>query len=208
MSSRFSKKKPTKPLSKVDQALRLAKSNKKKIGETIEFKSSTSTISSAALNATPTVLYLGAIGVAGFRATLKSFRIRGVFKQNLTSAIIDDYRMDLVLDRTPAKVIITPTLYLGAAAPILEEFKLFSVKGRYKILRTWKGYLNGDVGGKSFDMIDDYVRLNLVTETDTVNSLNQDEVIKNALYLVRWTTATANQPLFQGRFRLVFSDSN
>ena len=43
-------------------------------------------------------------------------------------------------------------------------------------------------------------------ETNSTGNLAQDKVIKNALYLVRWTTATANQPTYRGNIRVVAAD--
>ena len=102
--SRFRKKQTVvirKPLSKVDQALRLAKSNRKNIKQAQEFINIDSVVTAdTAMNATPQVVYLTeSLQVSGLRAPLTSIQIRAVVKQNLTSALVDDYRVDLVLDR-------------------------------------------------------------------------------------------------------------
>lgn len=198
-----------KPLSKVEQALRMARSNKRKLGDYLEVFSAAATVASdVALSSTPTVLLLIAnMGMSGNKTTLKSVQVRAVVKQNLTSALIDDYRVDLVIDRAPAGVAITPLLYLGDATPNITAYKDFDGKGRYKILKTWSGYLSSSEGSNSFRKINSYVRLNLKSETNQFDQYAQGNLIKNALYLVRWTTASANQPTFKGDIRVVFADT-
>ncbi len=198
-----------KPKSVARRALNIAKSNKAVIKAHFEMKKQ-DLIETAdtALNATPQITMINiAADTEGLRITAKSLQIRFVVKQNLASAIIDDYRVDVVLDRRPNKVEITPLLYLGDATPSIEAFKAFGEKSRYKILRTWSGYLSSSEGSNSFRKVNAFIKLNLVQEAVTQDSMAQSTIIKNAIYLVKWTTATANQPTFGGETRLVFQDS-
>ncbi len=199
-----------KPLSKAEQALRLAKSNKRKINETREMGEGTSTLAAVALNATPTVRYINPGGMLGVKLPVKSFQVRGVVKQNLTSAIIDGYRMDLVLDRHPDGAAITPLLYLGTATPKLYEYKDFDRKERFKIIKTWSGYFNSNDGVASHRRINDYFRLNYMFESSAASQESNSVAEKNALYLVFWTDASANQPTIEFKSRIVFvrEDSN
>ncbi len=208
--SRFQKSKTVtikKPVPKAEQALRMAKSNKKKLAAKLDLDFVNDNDATQALNATPTVLLIFAsMEMSGFNLTLKSFQVRGVIKQNLASAIIDDYRVDLVLDRAPAGVAITPLLYLDSATPTITAFKSFGSKGRYRILKTWSGYLSSSEGSHSFRKVNSYIRLNFKVETKAENAYTQANLIKNALYLVRWTTATANQPTVAMDMRIVYDD--
>ena len=197
---RFRKRQPKKKLSKADQALRLAKSNKRKIADTREISVSPTTLGSTVMSSTPQILYLQPAGTDGSKVKVTSFQIKGVIKQDLASAIIDDYRVDLVLDRYPAKLILTAISYLDATNPTILDFKTFAAKERFKILKTWSGYLSSSEGSNSFRKFNDYIRINHFSEGD--DSFDQDQVTKNALYLVRWTTASANQPLAQFKARL------
>ncbi len=181
--------------SKADQALRLAKSNKKKLKDVVEVQNSDSSTGVLTLTAVPQVTYISSVTpVEGFEIQLKSVNIKGFVKQDLASAIIDDYRIDLVLDRRPNKAILTPTLYLGATSPTIHAFKDFGEKARFKILNTGSGFLNGDVGENSHRLINRYFKLNLKMESDTATGMAQSNIIKNALYIVAWSTASANKP--------------
>ncbi len=193
--------------SKAEQALRLAKRNKRKIGQTHEVVALNTAITSAALNATPTVLFLP-LSPSGVGNSLKvySVQVKGVFKINLASALIDDYRMDLVLDRMPDKAVVTTLLYLGTATPTNFEYKNFQEKGRFKILKTWRGHLLNDVGGVNHAEVNYYRRLNYMAVSASANTFGSAQLIKNSLFLVRWTTATANQPTFQGNVRMITED--
>ncbi len=196
-----------KPRGKADQALAIAKSNKKLIRSLHEPSDVKLLRGSTALNATPVIDHITESIVGdGSSVTLKSFRIRGVIKQNLTSAIVDDYRMDIVMDRRSAGVEITPLLYLGLVTPDVDVFKLFDSKERYKILRTIRGHLSSSEGSNSFREIDEYVKLNVVATTKLDGNWTQANILTNAIYVVFWTTATANQPTIQFTSQIVTAE--
>ncbi len=208
--SRFRKKTQNvtikKPLTKAEEALKIAKGNRKAIRTQRDFKVGEEIVAQAALNATPTVRFLIQVNIEGTKVLVKSVQVKGIVKQNLTSALIDDYRVDLVMDRYPDKAAITPLLYLGSATPKVLAFKDFAEKARYRILKTWSGYLSSSEGSNSFRKINYFKSLNITKTSDTINSISQTSIIRNALYLVFWTTATANQPTFEFSYRQVLQD--
>ncbi len=121
----------------------------------------------------------------------------------MTSAINDEWRVDLILDRLPGGVLATALeLYAETTTPEIYAYKNFNNKTRFKILRSWRGIFNEAT--KTAEYLDAYIKLNLFTETDTEDSFGTiGTMIKNTLLLVRWTTATANQPTFEGITRVV-----
>ncbi len=192
--------------SKVDQALRLAKANKKFLRKQTDVDVTTVSVAKAAMNATPVITLIGIINREGHRVTLKSVQLQGLVLQNLTSALVDEYRVDLVLDRMPQGALATATDIYGAANPEIYDFKNFGNKSRFRILRTFRGLLfEAAIGPGQF--LDAYVKLNLVQETDTVNNFTIGALLKNAVYVVFWTTATANQPTFEAEIRMVDLDT-
>lgn len=190
--------------SKADQALRLAKKNDKAVKGLTEFKANNINLGATALNATPAVSYLEPLG-NGFDTQIVSVYVKGVIKQNLTSTIIDDYRLDLVLDREPNKVAITPLLYLQSATPAVYNHKVFEDRSRYKIIKSWSGYFKKDdsVARK----LDGFYSINLKAKNDTVDDFGQTHILNNALYLVYWTTAASNQPTIEFKTRIVTKDT-
>ncbi len=192
--------------SKVNKALQIAKKNRCDLRILHEPDNSTIIKTSTVLDATPAITNVTGLG-DGSKVRFNSFRIRGVIKQNLASAIIDDYRIDIVMDRHPGAVQITPALYLGAATPTIDAFKNFDSKERYKILRTIRGHLSSSEGSNSFREIDEYIRLNVLQETNTDGNFAVTKLTKNALYIVHWTTSTANQPTFNYTHQLVMSEA-
>ncbi len=196
-----------KPKSKVNQALSIAKSNKKKLSSAIEFVQATAVTSTDAFNATPIVDLITGAG-DGLKTMLKSAQVKGTVKRNASSALIDDWRIDLVLDREPNGTEITPLELYGTATPTIGAFKNIIFKRRFKILRTEMGHFDEGGTGNGGHEINWYIRLNLMAETKTTNSWSQANIQKNAIYLVYWTTASANQPIPALQSRLICQDSN
>lgn len=195
-----------KPFTKAEQALKIAKRNRRELNEFNELLSIDVAISESSLQPTPTILYLGGAqnGVEGFSYTLKSVSLKGVIKH--VSAITDDYRIDLVIDRAPNKITLTPLEYLDNVAPTIWAFKSFGAKSRFRIIKTWSGHLDEVGGANNFIDINYYKRLNIKVDSDEADSFAPGQVIRNALYLVRWSTATTNFPTFEGNVRIVHSD--
>lgn len=186
------------------QALNLAKKvdKKQKMGQdllqnTINVDGTTSTTASAT--------YLTNLArMTGNSVILKSVHVKGVIKQNLTSTALDGYRCDLVLDRIPNKVALTALALYYSATPPIHEFKAFTEKGRFKILKSWRGYFNEST--KVSETLEAYFKLNLKAVSSVNDSISSTEILRNALYLVIWTDASANQPTYDIRTRVVYED--
>ncbi len=200
---KFSRRKPK---SKVDQALSIAKQNKKKLSAVSEIISSGTGTAVTVFSSTPIIKFIDT-GGEGFKTLVKSVQVRGSIKQDPASTVVDDYRLDLVLDREPAGTVITPLLYLGSATPNIGEFKNHLYKRRYKILRSHTGGFDEAAEGRSIDFIDWYVKLNLIAETKSEGSYSQSNIQKNALYLVYWTKSAANQPVPSISYKINYLDS-
>ncbi len=180
--------------SKVDQALSIAKSNKSKLASAIEVVLGKATTAGDVFNSTPIVDYLSPLtGMNGFKAKIRSVRVKGTIKQNLASALADDWRVDLVLDRRPDGAEVTPLELYGSATPSIGDFKNHNFKSRFRILRSAFGVFESQ--GPTSATIDWYVKLNIITETVATGSWAIASVLKNAIFLVYWTTAVANQPI-------------
>ncbi len=189
--------------SETKQALAIAKSNKKVLKQIVDFRYSDTGATTGTLNATPVVLFL-AMGGTGYNVQMVSCHVKGWIRQNLASVITDDYRMDLVLDREPNKTALTPTLYLASATPTIHRMKVFKDRQRFKILKTWSGHFNENVNVSR--KIEGFFPLNLKVKSNTADTFGQAQVLNNALYLVYWTTASANQPTFSHIARVVTKD--
>lgn len=196
---------PVRKKSKAEQALAKARKNERKLSTAVEVVQATAVTSTDAFNSTPRVDLITLSG-DGLKTMIKSVQVKGTIKQDLASTAADDWRVDLVLDREPNGTEVTPLLFYGTATPTIGAFKNIIYKKRFKILRTESGIFNENtvVG----HIINWYVRLNLIAETKTVNSWTQSNMTKNALYLIYWTTAGANQPVPAFQSRAICQDSN
>ncbi len=188
--------------SKADQALSLAKSNKRKINDKYEIVMNSVRTITTAFNAAPIITYLsdgGASFGSGQRIKITSVRVKAIIRHNLASDLLDDYRVDLVLDRTPNRANVTALDLYGSATPSIVTYKDRNVLRRFKILRSQFGVVNDVAGGPGSATIDWYVKLNVFTVTENDDSWAIADVTKNALFLVYWTTASANQPTMDCR---------
>ncbi len=188
------------------QALRLAKKNKRTLGVLAEVQQGTTLNAETAFNATPIVEFYVAVG-EGEKTLLKNITVRGLIKRNVASDLIDDYRVDLVLDRMPAGVKATVADIYGSANPELGDPPNNLQRLRYKILRTMMGAFGESGNGIAHRVINWNVRLNLVAQSKTANNFGQDQIQKNAVYLVYWTTAAANQPTMRCNGQLYCLDA-
>ncbi len=194
-----------KPKSKVDQALSIAKSNKKKLSTVAEMQLTVTENAETAFNATPIVKYLLPAG-SDLKTMMTSVQLRGIIKRNVASDAIDDYRFDLVLDREPAGTAVTPLLVYGSASPELGDFKNINLLRRFKILRTMIGAFGESGNGVSHKVIEWFVKLNLIAECKSAG-FSQANITKNALYLIYWTTSGANQPTIKCQTRIHCRDA-
>ncbi len=191
--------------SKLDQAFNTSKANKKKLSVAIETQSSGIVTATDVFNATPIVDFIAPAG-SGFKTKLSSVQVKGTIKRDVASALIDDWRVDLVLDREPKGIEVTPLLVYGTATPTIAEYKNFNLKQRFKLLRSVSGLFGEGGTGVSGMIINWYVNLNLIAETGTENSFAQNAMTKNAIYLIYWTSAAANQPIPALKVRIMSID--
>lgn len=185
--------KPQRKVTTASKALSLAtklKTQMKTVGEQVRGTVKTST---DPFNSTPVVDLIEATG-DGLRTRITSVQVQGTIKSNLTSALSDDYRIDLVLDRQPKGVKVTPLEVYGNATPAIGALKNLTYKERFKILKSKTGVFNKACMTVGIPL-NWYVKTNLISESATANSFTQANVQTNAIYLIYWTTAAANQPI-------------
>lgn len=192
------------------RALSLAKRNQKRLGRVSDLKSGFIADATSTLNATPIVkdgtlaVSSGGANPKGFACFMKVLRIRGIVRQNLTSALADDYRIDVILDRFPEETLTTPLEVYGSTTPSTIAQVLFGERKRFRILKSWKGLLEPQNNiGRLFGSD---IKLNLKLETDTSDSFGFGNLTKNMIVIFMWTTATANQPSIKINYRIEIID--
>ncbi len=185
---------PTAKPSVAKQALNLAKSNKRKIGETADVTQTAFVRAhGSAMNATPVVVFLYPTGGEGYSIKLKNYYIDFMIRDNVTSVLMDDWRVDIVLDMLPDGSNLTPLKYLGHATPTITHRKIIGGQSRFKILRSFAGCVN-KTSGNGFFHFNGKVPVNRMMVSNTGGDFAIAKITKNALFLVYWTTASANQP--------------
>jgi len=111
-----------------------------------------------------------------------------------------NWRFDLVLDRTPAKVAISIADLYDTSTPDITALMSFDNRERFKICRSYSGYFDNDISVEK--IIHFKYRSGLVMESDgTVYA--QNKILKNAYYLIYWTDVASNQPTLEGTARIV-----
>ncbi len=195
--SRVKKVRVVKKKSKVDQALSIAKRNRAQIKLSSEVVLGKTVTHTDPFNATPIVDMLndGLSGGEDFKNKMRSLQLRGTIKRNVASTLIDDWRVDIVLDRNPQGIEVTPLLVYGTATPTIGEMKNHSLKKRFKLLRTLSGVFGEGGNGVGGVVINVYLKLNLVCVAKTTTTWTQAGLLTNAIYLIYWTSASANQPI-------------
>ncbi len=191
-----------------NRALRLAKANRRKLKSVTELSTSIEVDENITLNATAVTQYLQPPALSGGLKdewTVTMLQVRGVIKQNLTSAIIDDYRVDYVMDRRPEGADVTALIVYGTATPSYEEYPDFDQRGRFKILKSFRGHFNSNDGVNSSRELNFDLRQN-VKQTSSSGQVTVDDLLTNAYYMISWTTATANQPTIVSKIRLLGHD--
>ncbi len=200
-TKKFRKRRKPKKGSEGKQALAMAKSNKKKLAYSVEAVSTDTEVTTIS-NATPVVMYFTPSG-EGYKCKLTSCRLKGIIPHATTGI---DWRVDVVLDRDPDGAAITPLLLYGDATPVITTFKNSNLKSRFKILRTEFG--ESAIGAvQPATVFDWYIPLGLIAETKVVNNFQQANIQKNAVYLVYWTTAGADQWTPSMTFRITAMDA-
>ncbi len=191
------------------KALKIAKKVDKKQKQASEYSISTSVSTTGTFNATPTVVHVD-VGLnetstlQGIEAFLKSFRFKGYVKAG--SAVPENYRIDIILDRlpTPGTLATTNLIYDGAVPPI-NAMVVMTQLARFKLLRSLKGWVNTADNGGVF--LDAYIKLNLKLKTKTASTYTNATQLTNALLIVMWTDAAASQPTFEYYTRSVVLDN-
>ncbi len=193
------------------KALRLAKRNRRELNDYNEIGYiSTTTPITGTLNDAPATLEIPSGAEEGVKNIIKSVRVTGWIRQNFTSILNDDYRVILLLDRNPRGTLPTATDLFGVANPAINVHKGTFDFRRFKILRSMRGILKkvavaaGEVGDVA--LFDFYVKLNLVQLTQNAGNFGVANITKNAISLMLWTTAVANEPTFSFNRVVTFTD--
>lgn len=148
---------------------------------------------------TPEKQFLSPPNTDGERQTIQDIECFVKITHDIGSAGIVDWRMDLVLDRQPSKVTLDFADCYESATPETTALLSFNNRERYKICKSYTGYLDNDVATER--IIHFKYRSGLVCEADgTVYS--QANILKNAYYLVYWSNSTANHPSIVGTVRV------
>ncbi len=191
--------------SKADQALSLAKSNKRNILEDRGINLDNYVLAhGTALNATPVVRYIGPSQMKDYKIRMYNIYLDMIIRYNVTATSIDDYRFDIVLDRAPNGVTLTPLLYLASATPTVTALKIVGGQGRYEILRSYSGCVFEETD--SFVHVKDKIPINKMFVSKVTGSTTNVNCIKNAIFVVMWTTSGANQPTIGYNLRLTTPD--
>ncbi len=204
MSRRFVKKKAKGGESK--QALALARSNRKAIRQTqVIMVDDDNPVTGTLANAPVFTHLVTDAGATGEILQIKSIWVTGWIKRVIAGTTHDPWRVDLILDRFPAKALPTATLIYGTATPTINRHVASPNQGRFKILRSFKGILSPQDGDSA--LFDGYVKLNLKSVSDTSGTYAIANMIKNALHLCYWQpTIGANFSTFSFTKRAVFTD--
>lgn len=181
----FKKKKTA--MTTARKALRIAKANR-----TFEVLKYSDVNVAMTASAVPTVVFLQPPTCDGEKQTIQNIEARMYIRQNLTSTVVDNYRVDIVLDRYPSGVTLDLSKLYEDATPRITALPSYDMRDRYKIVKSYSGAFNAQ--SPTSRMINFKVRSGLVCEADG-QTPSQDSIQKNAYYLVYWTEATANTPI-------------
>lgn len=176
------------------KALKLAK--KDQTEESIEYNDTALAFTASKV---PAIVFLQPPTTDGFKQIIQYIEGKIYLRKNLTSVITDNYRVDLVLDRAPAGIIIDPAKIYSSSTPRITAQITLSDKGRYKICKSWFGAFDTYNTSRSINF---YCRSSLKTEADSQTPA-QASILKNAYYLIFWTEASANMPLITYDIQIV-----
>jgi len=184
----IAKKKTGTALKTAKKALKIARQ-----GQTMESTSYNDDAVAFTVNNAPQILYLQPPTTDGSKQTISYIEGKIFVRRNLSSTVIETWRVDLVLDRQPAGVILSyADLYNSDATPRPTALMDYDAKSRYKFVKSWSGAFGPQ--DNQFKMINFMVRSGLKVEADDVTP-SQASVNKNAYYLIWFTNASANPPL-------------
>jgi len=150
---------------------------------------------------TPEVLFLSPSTAegGGDRITIQDIEVFVRIIKNTAVDAIVHWRIDLVLDRTPAKVVLSTTDLYESSNPDVAALMSFDNRERYKLCKSYHGYFDNDVSVSKH--IHFKYRSGLVCEADG-GIFGQSKILKNAYYLVYWTDVTSNFPTMVGNCRI------
>lgn len=187
------------------KALKLARKNTRAINKVRELHFDDFDVSDTVMSSTPQVSYMeiSPANLDGRDLTVLSIQVRGEVRQNLASALADNYRIDLVYDSMPTGANITPLeFYKNTTAPGINSFKDFELRKRFRIIRSWTGLMEQQANvGRQFSFFKK-VKLLMRNENEQSTSIASQSV--GALYVIQWTTATANQPSTNIQVRITY----
>ena len=181
------KKKTKTAMTTAKKALRIAKANR-----TFEVLKYNDVNVSMTASAVPTVVFLQPPTCDGEKQTIQNIEARMFIRQNLASVLVDNYRVDLVLDRYPSGVALDLSKLYEDATPRITALLSYDMRDRYKIVKSYSCAFSEN--SNTSRMINFKVRSGLVCEADG-QTPSQANIQKNAYYLVFWTESTANTPI-------------
>ncbi len=196
--------------SEAKQALNMAKRNKAKINQGLEYfgfpvPAETAFLDQQALSTTIRADYIKVVGHE-HDTLVKSIQLKMNVQQNLASALSDTWRVDLICDQQPDAVVPIGALLYGSATPKTYTFYDYAITRRFRVIRSWRGVFEpATVTNRT---IDAYIKINRKTLTKTLSNYDADQISKNAYYLISWTDAVANQPILSARFRTITEDKD
>lgn len=166
----------------------------KKVNAILDVADNATTLQFNTTGSTAIVTYIPPAGT-GDKTTLKYLHLRGVIRQNPSSTMAEALRVDVMLDRQPAGVILDASKAYNASVLDIGEMPRASVKDRYKLLRSKLILFDEAENGRSIAGINMKIPLNLIATTSSSSSFTQANIQRNAVYVVMWGTSTANYPI-------------
>jgi len=149
---------------------------------------------------TPDILFLSPANTDGDRQTINEIELKCFIEHNASNTGIVNWRLDLVLDRSPAKTILSLADLYETANPEPSALLTFNDRERYKLCKSYYGYFQNSI--MTCRHIHFKYKSGLVSEADG-GTYSQSKIQKNAYYLVYWTDVASNVPVITGTVRVV-----
>lgn len=147
------------------------------------------------------------ITLEGVQARMTSLYIKGWMKS--AGATTVPARIDVVLDREPTPG--TIATYDGIYYPLIANVTVNAMvhplhRHRFKILASFRA--SPVTNDEQCFLFERMIKLNHKITTNTANSFDIDNLDRNAILIVRWCDAAANQPTYSMNYQLVCVDDN
>lgn len=169
-----------------NKALRIANR-----GKVIAARNAHATKSPFQASNVPAIKYLQPPDATSFRQTILKMIARIYVEQDVNSTVIDDFRIDIVLDRAPTGLPLSIENVYNTVTPRITHDIKQNDRDRYKLVKSFTGgFGKGGATSRAFSF---KVRSGLRVEC-TSNVPSQAAVQKNAYYIVYWTSSTVNTP--------------